>query len=86
MNDALDNRGCLMPGLWAVGALFIALKLSGHVTWSWLWVTAPFWVGPVAGLSITLLFLLALLIFTGFALGAACFFAVIDEVRKQFQQ
>lgn len=24
--------------------IFIALKLTGHVTWSWWWVLAPLWV------------------------------------------
>ena len=26
--------------------LFIALKLTGYITWSWWWVLAPFW-GPI---------------------------------------
>ena len=24
--------------------LFIGLKLTGHITWSWIWVLAPLWV------------------------------------------
>lgn len=31
----------------ALGILFIALKLTGVVAWSWLWVLAPFWI-PLA--------------------------------------
>jgi len=27
--------------------LFIGLKLTGHITWSWVWVFAPLW-GPMA--------------------------------------
>ncbi len=27
----------------ALGLLFIALKLTGVITWSWLWVLAPLW-------------------------------------------
>ena len=23
--------------------LFIGLKLSGHITWSWVWVLSPIW-------------------------------------------
>ena len=30
-------------GLLAV--LFVGLKLTGYITWSWWWVTAPLW-GP----------------------------------------
>lgn len=25
--------------------LFVALKLTGHITWSWLWVLSPLWIG-----------------------------------------
>lgn len=28
----------------AMGVLFIGLKLTGHIDWSWWWVLAPFWV------------------------------------------
>jgi hypothetical protein len=27
----------------ALGLLFIAMKLTGVITWSWLWVLAPLW-------------------------------------------
>ena len=33
--------------------LFIGLKLTGYITWSWIWVLAPLWI-PI---SITLVFL-----------------------------
>jgi len=29
--------------LGALGILFVGLKLTGYIDWSWLWVTAPFW-------------------------------------------
>ena len=28
-----------------LGLLFVALKLTGFIGWSWWWVTAPFWGG-----------------------------------------
>lgn len=27
--------------------VFLVLKLTGHITWSWWWVTAPLW-GPIS--------------------------------------
>lgn len=27
--------------------LFIGLKLTGYITWSWVWVLSPFWI-PLA--------------------------------------
>jgi hypothetical protein len=42
--------------------VFITLKLTGYITWSWWWVLAPLWLVPVVILSITaLVFLVALL-------------------------
>lgn len=29
-----------------LGVVFIGLKLTGHIDWSWWWVTAPLW-GPL---------------------------------------
>lgn len=31
--------------------LFIGLKLSGHIDWSWWWVMAPAWAGFMVGLA-----------------------------------
>ena len=47
-------------GLLAI--LFIALKLTGYITWSWLWLLAPIWISfiivvfifIIAGIAIAL--------------------------------
>lgn len=28
--------------------VFLVLKLTGHIGWSWWWVTAPLWMAPGA--------------------------------------
>ena len=33
--------------------LFIGLKLTGHINWSWWWVLSPFWI-PVSLVLIAL--------------------------------
>ena len=33
--------GASFPGL--LGLLFIGLKLTGYISWSWWWVLAPLW-------------------------------------------
>lgn len=40
----------------ALTILFIALKLCGVITWSWLWVLSPIWI------SFALIFFLGVLI------------------------
>lgn len=46
-----------LPYLGILGLIFITLKLTGHITWSWLWVLSPFWI-PI-GLGLLILFLVA---------------------------
>lgn len=35
-----------------LGLLFIALKLTGYIGWSWVWVTAPLWGSVVLSILI----------------------------------
>ena len=35
--------------------LFIGLKLTGYIEWSWLWVLSPLWLGFVVALPIFLI-------------------------------
>lgn len=46
----------------ALFLVFLVLKLTGVIAWSWLWVTAPLWFGIVAAIIILGVFLLGLLL------------------------
>lgn len=46
-----------------LGILFIALKLCGIITWSWLWVLAPFWVCSAFFVIVVLVCLIFWLLF-----------------------
>lgn len=55
------------PGIGTLlGLLFVGLKLTGQIDWSWFWVTAPFWI-PLAiilgilGFTLLMAFIAALL-------------------------
>lgn len=54
------NVSVQFPIFGILGLIFITLKLTGHITWSWLWVLAPFWIP----LTIVLLLFLIVFIFT----------------------
>ena len=44
------NKKITIGNTWfapALGLLFITLKLTGVITWSWWWVLSPFWI-PIA--------------------------------------
>ena len=59
-NSASTNAGIGFTGMLAI--LFIGLKLTKMVTWSWIWVLSPLWIPAVAVLGILLIvFLFAIL-------------------------
>ena len=48
-NNSTSN-GITLIGL--LGVVFIVLKLCGVISWSWLWVLAPFWIPVGIGLLV----------------------------------
>lgn len=52
MKNSTGGTSFPLAGILAV--LFIALKLTGYIAWSWWWVLAPLW----APLALALVFLL----------------------------
>lgn len=41
-NGSKYSGGIGFPGMLTI--LFIGLKLTGHITWSWWWVLSPIWI------------------------------------------
>ena len=37
--------------------LFIGLKLTGYITWPWLWVLSPLWISVCLGIIFFVIFL-----------------------------
>lgn len=74
-----------LPGinfLTITGLVFVTLKLTGHIGWSWWWVLAPFWVPFVPFIAVCLLFLgLGILLF-----GILALEAVIEAFKKEFSK
>jgi hypothetical protein len=66
MSKTKDNS--LLPTLLLV--LFIGLKLTGYITWSWWWVMSPLWIP-----------LLIAILFIGYIIFDDC----IDFIKDDFQ-
>jgi hypothetical protein len=49
-NTTTKSGGIGFVGLLTI--LFIALKLTGHITWSWIWVLSPLWISFLVAVSI----------------------------------
>ena len=42
--------------------VFVTLKLCGVITWSWLWVLAPLWIGFAVGFVLVVITLAVIII------------------------
>ena len=60
MSNKETSGGIGFCGLRAI--VFITLRLTGTISWSWLWVLAPIWIPmAVAGVLLLLLGILTLI-------------------------
>jgi hypothetical protein len=60
-----SGSGLSLPGVLFI--IFLILKLTGNIDWSWWWVTSPLWI-PVV-LFIGLVFVLIGVLLAALALG-----------------
>lgn len=44
MSNPTTTASAGFPVASLLGIAFIILKLTGYISWSWVWVLAPFWV------------------------------------------
>ena len=68
-----SNGGIGFLGLLTI--LFIGLKLTGHIEWSWIWVLSPLWM-PIA-------FILGLVALIGIGLLIFAIAEMILEKRRK---
>lgn len=47
------------PLLSVLFVVFLVLRLTGVIDWSWWWVTAPLWGGAIAGFVLIIIFVAA---------------------------
>lgn len=68
MNSNSNNNGSAAGGIDFCGLLtiaFIILKLTGVISWSWLWVLAPIWIPAAIVLAVLLVVLIVVLMKEG---------------------
>ena len=54
------SGGIGLPTLLTV--LFVGLKITGYIDWSWWWVVSPLWIGFVAVIAFFIIAIIFLLI------------------------
>jgi uncharacterized protein (DUF983 family) len=55
-NSSSSSSGIGFPGLLTV--LFVGLKLTGHITWPWVWVLSPIWISALIALTFLVIFVI----------------------------
>ena len=65
MSKESSSSGISFMGMLTI--LFITLKLTNYIDWSWWWVTSPIWIPVVIaiGLAIILLIFTLIMVFIG---------------------
>jgi len=56
-SSSSSSSGIGFVGLLAI--VFIVLKLTGYIAWSWWWVLSPLWIGPIILVAVVVTFLIA---------------------------
>lgn len=72
-NSAASGGGISIGG--ALLLIFVTLKLTGHIAWSWWWVFSPMWV-PLAIIAL-------ILIPMGLFVGMRGAYRIIKERNKR---
>ena len=68
------SSGIGLPGVLFV--VFLVLKLTGNIDWSWWWVTSPLWIPVALGLSIACVAIVIVIV-------ALIFGSSIDDIKEK---
>jgi phosphoglycerol transferase MdoB-like AlkP superfamily enzyme len=77
MTSKNSNSGLSLPGVLFI--IFLILKLTGNIDWSWWWVTSPLWM-PI------LVFIGLVFVFIGIVLVALAFGASMEDIKLKSKE
>lgn len=66
INNIMKSDGISLSMI--VFIIFLVLKLTDKIDWSWIWVTSPLWL-PILSVVVALIFVFILSIFVAFISG-----------------
>jgi hypothetical protein len=69
------SNGIGLPGVLFI--VFLVLKLTGNIDWSWWWVTSPIWISALLAISVVIILVFVFLAMLSFGY-------TIDDIKKKF--
>lgn len=84
MSDKADYTYSVRTGnlSFIVFAVFLILKLTGVIDWSWWWVTSPLWITAAVVIAVILIVLALVLLWLG-ALTLVGFIDIISDWKTR---
>jgi len=62
----MNNHNLSIPIVWIVTIIFVILKMTGTITWGWIYVFSPIWFPIVIVLGVLVIYLTFLFILSVF--------------------
>lgn len=69
------SSGIGLPGVLFV--VFLVLKLTGNIDWSWWWVTSPIWISVLLAISVVIILIFVFLVMLSFGY-------TVEDIKKKF--
>jgi hypothetical protein len=70
------SSGIGLPGVLFV--VFLVLKLTGNIDWSWWWITSPIWIPLLAAVAILITLIIAFVVMLSFGY-------TVDDLKTKFK-
>lgn len=70
------SNGIGLPGVLLV--VFLVLKLTGNIDWSWWWVTSPIWIPIMVAIAILLTLVIAFIAMLSIGY-------TIEDIKEKFR-
>lgn len=77
MASKSSSSGISLTGVLFV--LFLVLKLTGNIDWSWWWVTSPLWIPVVLAFSFLIILMFSVILLMVFGFSA-------DDIKNKFER
>jgi hypothetical protein len=79
-----SGKGLSLPGVLFI--IFLILKLTENIDWSWWWVTSPLWIPVCLFLGVFLLFFVFILIALVFGVSIEDIKLKSKEISSKYRQ